>query len=415
MSWFWYLVVIAVLLFFSALFSGSETALFSLTHAKRDRLKETNPKNARRVENFLAKPTRLLGTILLANLLVNITASSLFTLAVIAYTSHIGQKPGVYLGVGGLVMTGALLVFGEVTPKVMATRKPESFVRFSGAILGTVRAILSPAVLVLTKIGSAFSPHLREPAYLTEEELHTMIKHGRKRGVITKREEEILWNLVGLEERTVSEVMTPRIDMVCLDKQTTIRNAAATCLKHGLSRLPVYNQTVDNIIGIAYAKEFLTVRDDNSPVEKIMRPAYFVPEAKKLPPLLDELRKKGSHTAVVVDEFGQTAGLVTLEDVLEAILGEITDEFDNAARELPYFKQGPHSYIVEGEVDIATLNRLFRGAFEGIEQERLSGYIQERLGRLAVKGDRITVNGLECVVQEVDGNKLEKVLIKKAG
>ncbi len=408
----WYLAAIVALLFLSGLFSGSETALFSLTRTRRDRLKETDPKTGRRVEGLLAKPVRLLGTILFSNLLVNVTATALFTLAIISWTRQLGYDPTVYLGIGGVVMTGVLLVFGEVTPKVMATHRPESFVRFTSGIVTGVQLILSPAALVLAKLSSALAPRSGEPECLTEEELRTMIKVGRERGVIVEREEEILWNLVGLEERTVSEVMTPRIDMVGLEKRTPIKEAVEVCLKAGRSRLPVYDGTVDSVIGIAYAKELLTAPDNRMPVETIVRPAYFVPEVKGLPPLLEELRRKSSHIAVVVDEFGQTAGLVTLEDVLEAIFGEITDEFD-ATEELPYLKIDKNNYVVDGEIDIATLNRLFRGVFDGIEHERLSGYVHERLGRLPAQGDRVKVNGLEIVVQEVDSNKLEKVLIRR--
>lgn len=411
----WYLIAIALLLVLSAAFSGSETALFSLTPARRDRLAETRPKTGRRVDRLLSKPARLLGTLLLSNLLVNVTATSLFTLAVIAYTRRIGLEPGVWLGLGGLVMTGVLLVFGEVTPKVIATHRPEGFIAVSGPLIELVRQVMAPPVRLLTRLSSSLAPRSHEPEHLTEEELHTMIRVGRERGVIAGREEEVLWNLVGLEERTVSEVMTPRIDMVGVEKSQTIRDAKRTCRESGFSRLPVYDRTADSVVGTCYAKELLTAADESAAVDTSCRPAYFVPESKRLPPLLDELRKKGSHIAVVVDEFGQTAGLVTLEDVLEAIFGEITDEFDQPAEELPYFKLDGSSYIVEGEIDIATLNRLFAGAFSDVEHERLAGYIHERLGRLAREGDVVRHAGLEITVQEVDNNKLERVVVRRTG
>ncbi len=413
MTWYLYLVPIAALLVLSALFSGSETALFSLTHAGRDRLKETHPRAARRVEKLLAQPARMLASILVSNLLINVSTSSLFTLAVIEFTRSRGLNPTVYLGIGGLVMTGVLLVFGEVTPKVLATHKPGSFARRTAVMLEAVRWLLVPVASVLTRLNTALSPRTAEPEFLSEEELHTMIRVGRERGVLVEREEEILWNLVGLEERTVSEVMTPRIDMDCVEKDASIRETMEVCRREGRSRVPVYRETVDDVVGIAYAKELLAAPDKDARVETIIRPAEFVPEQKKLPSMLEEQRKKGSHIAVVVDEFGQTAGLVTLEDVLEAIFGEITDEYDDALEEQPYLKVGEDSFVVDGEIDIATLNRLFRGSFEDVEHERLAGFIHERLGRLPEVGDRLVQDGLEFVVREVDGNKLEKVFVHR--
>jgi len=411
----WYLVAIVLLLALSAAFSGSETALFSLTPAWRDRINETRPATGRRLERLLSNPRRLLGTIILANQLVNITASSLFTLLVISYTQRYGYESAIWLGVGGLVMTAVLLVFGEVTPKVLATHRPGAFVTATGPLITAARTVLAPAVWLLIRVSSGLAPRSGEPDHMTEEELHTMIRVGKERGVIAAREEEILWNLVGLEERTASEIMTPRIDMVCLERDRMIRDARQTARESGFSRLPIYEGTVDNVVGVCYAKELLTAPDETAPVQSVSRPAYFVPETKRLTTLLEELRRKGSHITVVVDEFGQTAGLLTLEDVLEAIFGEISDEFDQPAEELPYFKLKGEEYVVDGDIDIATLDRLFGGAFGDVEDERLAGYIHERLGRLANQGDRLNHAGVEIVVQEVEGNKLERVLVRKAG
>ncbi len=409
--WAWYLVAIGVLLLLSALFSGSETALFSLTPAQRDRLRETDPRTGRRIDRLLRRPERVLGAILLANLAVNVGASALFTLTIIGWAAATGRNPTPYLGVGGLVLTGMLLVFGEVTPKVAATHGPERFVRATGPVISALNVLLTPFVLVLTRIGFRLAPRRSEPEFLSEEELHTMIRVGRERGVIVEREEEILWNLVGLEERTVSEVMTPRIDMIGLECDTGVDRATMVCRKAGRSRLPVYEGSVDKVVGVAYVKELLTARPDAT-VADIMRPVSFVPESKRLPSLLDELRKRGYHIAVVVDEFGQTAGLVTLEDVLEAIFGEIADEHDTA-EEPPWVRLAADSYEVEGEIDIATLNRLFHGVFDDIEEERLAGFIHERLGRLPEPGDVIRVDGVEIVVRRMDDNKLEKVLVRR--
>ncbi|MFO7639018.1 MAG: hemolysin family protein [bacterium] len=408
-----YAAAVGLLLVLSALFSGSETALFSLTAAGRDRLRDERPKLARRVERLLASPARLLGTILAANLLVNVSASALATLAVVNWTAAAGRSPGVYLGIAGLVMTGLLLLFGEVTPKLLAVRGSTRFLRLAAPVAELARVLLAPVAAVLERIGSRLAPRGGEPEHLSESELHTMFRVGRERGVVVEREEEILWNLVGLAERTVSEVMTPRIDIVGIERRATVAEALAVCDANRFSRLPVFEETIDHVAGVAYAKELL-LADPARPVAEVMRAASFVPETRRLPSLLEELRKKGYHVAIVIDEFGQTAGLVTLEDILEAIFGEITDEYDEPG-ELPWRRLAPDSYEVEGEIDIATLNRLFRGRLDGIEHERLAGYVQDRLGRLPVAGDLVRVAGLVIEVREVSENKLERATVRRAG
>ena len=262
------------------------------------------------------------------------------------------------------------------------------------------------------KVSRRLTPREHEPATLSDDELHTMIEVGKQRGVILGSEEEILTNLVGLDKRTVSEVMTPRIDIVAAPESMTIRDATAVCRDAGFSRVPVFHDTIDHVSGTAYAKDLLGAADPNAPVCSLCRPVYFVPEVKRLPSLLDELRRRGSHIAVVVDEFGQTSGLVTLEDLLEAVFGEIVDEHD-VAEELPYSKLDERSYLVDGEIDLATLNRLFRRAFVGLGHERLSGFVQDKLGRLPREGDTFVHRSLEITVKETAGPKLEKVLIRR--
>jgi len=408
----WYLVAIILLLVCSAFFSGSETALFSLSPGKREELKTSHPQASRRVDSLLADPGRLLGTLLLGNLIVNTAASGVFTLALLAVAQRSGASEALLLGVGGIAMTVVLLIFCEVTPKVTASRNPGSFAPWVAGPVRVAQVVLLPFTALLMRASHRLIPKQHEPTMLSDDELHTMIDVGKQREVIFGSEEEILTNLVGLEKRTVSEVMTPRIDIVAVPENMTIREATATCRDAGFSRVPVYRETIDHISGTVYAKDLLGASDPSAPVCTLCRPAFFVPEVKHLPPLLDELRRKGSHIAVVVDEFGQTSGLVTLEDLLEAVFGEIIDEHD-VIEELPYSKLDERSYLVDGEIDLATLNRLFRRAFTGLGHERLSAFVQDRLGRLPREGDTITHRMLEITVEETVGPKLEKVLIKK--
>ncbi len=408
----WYLSAIVVLLVFSAFFSGSETSLFSLTPGRREELRNSRPGAARRVDSLLSDPGRLLGTLLLGNLIVNTAASSIFTLALLALARRNGTSEALLLGVGGVVMTVVLLIFGEVTPKVTASRDPGRLAPLVAGPVHVARLLLWPLTSLLMRASQRLTPTQPEPTSLTDDELHTMIDVGKQRGVLLGSEEDILANLIGLEQRKVSEVMTPRIDIVAVPENITIRDAIVACRNAGFSRVPVFSGAIDHVRGTAYAKDLLNAADPNAPVCSLCRPAFFVPEVKRLPALLDELRRKGSHIAVVVDEFGQTSGLVTLEDLLEAVFGEIVDEYD-VAEELPYSKLDDHSYLVDGEIDVATLNRLFRRAFTGIRHERLSGFVQDKLGRLPREGDIIAHRSLEITVKETDGPKLEKVLIRR--
>ncbi|MEO0085365.1 MAG: hemolysin family protein [candidate division WOR-3 bacterium] len=409
---FGYLAAVLALLVLSALFSGAEAALFSLTPTQRDELRRVRPGAGRRVEALLADSERLLATLLVGNLVVNTTASALFTLATLQFARAQAVNSALAFGLGGVLMTLTLLVFGEVAPKVVATRSAPGFAILTAPLVLFCRWLLRPVAALLVRIGSGLARLRRGPDRLSDDELLTMVEIGRERGILVPGEEEILTRLIGLEERTVSEVMTPRTAIAGIEAGSTVRDAIATARAAGFSRLPVYEGTPDRIVGIVYSKELLTASDPAAAVTTLCRPPFFVPEVKRLTGLLDELRRKGSHIAIVVDEFGQTAGLVTLEDLLEAIFGEISDESD-LAEELPYCRLDDSSYLVDGEIDIATINRLFGNALRSVSHERLSALIQDRLSRVPVEGDTVRIGGLEATVRETDGNRLEKVLIRR--
>ncbi len=406
------LLAILILLVLSAFFSGSETALFSLTPGQRETLRAERPVLSLRVEELLSRPDRLLGTLLLGNLVVNTSATALLTLVAIALARRAGSSESAYLAGAGLVMTAVVLVFGEVMPKVAAGRSPVRFVRLAAPVVLLCRTAFAPVVELLTRVSAFVTPRGHEPEALSDDELQTMVEVGRQRGVIHGPEVDVLLNLIGLEGRTVAEVMTPRIDIMAVPDTATVGDAIRRARELGFSRLPVYHGTKDTIVGTLHVKELLAAADPTAPALPLARPPFFVPEVKRLTELLDELRRKNTHVAVVVDEFGQTAGLVTLEDLLEAVFGEITDEFD-VASELPYTKVAENSYLVDGEIDLATLNRLFPGVFRGTGHDRLAGFVHDRLGRLPKTGDRLTVRDVEITVSETDGNKLEKVLLSR--
>lgn len=409
---FWYLILVTVCLFFSGLFSGAETALFSCSQLLLTQLKETKPKSAQRIEKLLANPPQLLGTILISNLGVNVLASSAFTLFVFALVQRFHLAPDLYLAIGSILLVILLLIFGEVTPKIWAVRKPLRWSIFVSPVITLLKKILTPIVNLLSRVSEIMLSRAKPPDFPTDEELWTMLEIGKEQGTITAAEEEILHNLLELAKRTVSEVMTPRIKIAGIEKNTTTEAALAFAKKTGFSRYPIYEGTIDKITGILYVKDLLTRLGATDNINEMKRPAYFVPEVKKLSSLFQELRKRGSHIAIVVDEFGQTAGLVTLEDILESIFGEISDEYD-LKEDYPYFKVDEKTYLVDGEVDLRTLNRIFRHAFKDLPYERLSGFICAQLNRLPKPGDSFTYRKLRLEVKTVDNNRIEKVLITK--
>lgn len=322
-----------------------------------------------------------------------------------------------FLAVGSVVMTLILLIFGDTVPKVFAQKNPQKVALTTSRFLLVSEKIFAPLIGILSSFGKVLIPKTRGiQEFPTLLEFKRMIELGKKEGVIVEAEEEILGNLLEFNKRTVSEVMTPRIALVSIERSASLEAAIKVARESKFSRIPVYDGGVDNIIGILHIKDIIPKLQNRNlksiRVDSFLRPVDFFPETKKLSQALEVLRKRGSHIAIVVDEFGQTAGIVTLEDILEAILGEIKDEYDTDLDELPYFRVKERGYLVDGEIDLKTLNRLFDGVFHDLEFERLSGFIQHHFGRLPRVGDSLVYKNLKVEVKEVREKRLEKVLIE---
>lgn len=404
-----------------------EAAFFSIPSLALERLRDdagrnekldepesmrVSPGRVRQMDRLLGQPARLLGAILVSDMLVSVTFSSLGALAGVMIAHRQGWSEPVVLIVTSILLTLLLLVVGETLPKVLALRNPLRLALSAAPAMSVVFRLLAPVSHVLDRAAGGLLRNARPVPFPTEAELHTMIDIGKERGVIIGSEEDILWNLVELDRRTVSEIMTPRIDMVAVDKSTPVRDVLTRARDSRRSRIPVYDGTVDKIAGMFYVKDHFGLEDLGVPVGSVAREPYLIPEEKKVPALLDEFRKLGVHIAVVIDEFGQTAGLVTLEDVLEAIFGEIRDEYDKTEPQ-PYIKLDARTWVVDGEIDLKTLNRLFRNAFRGQDFERLAGFIHHRLGHLPEVGEKLKFKGLTFEVKQVSGNAIERVLIRR--
>ena len=406
---FIYLIGVLILLGFSGFFSASETALFSLSSIGISRLKTEG--RGKRIEAMRRSPGRFLSSILFSNLLVNIAASSLFTLLLITLSLRWGIPEENLLSWGSVVMVLLLLFLGEITPKIMALHNAESIALKSASPLYIWSFVTYPITAFFSWIGKNIRRSIPSSPFPTQEELKTMLELGKESGILLTEEEEIIYNLLDLSEAKAGEVMTPRIEMVCIERRKRVKDALLLAKKTKKSRIPIYDKSIDRIIGILYTKDLLG-KPKNRRVESLKKEAYFVVESKPLSSLLEELRRKGLHIAIVVDEFGQTAGIVTLEDILEKIFGEIKDEYDRG-EELPYKRIDRDTYIVDGEIDLATLNHLFRYAFEGIEFERLSGFIQDRMGKIPKEGEELRFRDLLLQIREMENHRIGKVIIKR--
>jgi putative hemolysin len=324
------LILLVVLLGFSAFFSGSETALMAISRLRLRHLAETKPRRAGIVERILKKPEKLIGTILLGNNLVNVAMSAIATALAISFW---GERGIAYVAV---ILTLVILIFAEITPKVYAKHFNERISFIAAPILNVIMSILNPVVVAVTYVSNKVLlligvdvSRIKRPL-MTEDEIQTCITMGWDEGAITAEERKMLSRVFTLNDKTIGEVMVPRGKMAVLDFNTSITELSKTILKTGYSRFPVKKGNDLEIVGFVHGKDILRFRDEKKPVSlrKIMRPPYFVPADKKIDAQLRSFQAGKLHQAVVLDKEGKVAGLITLEDILEELVGSIQDEHD---------------------------------------------------------------------------------------
>ena len=325
-----YLIGLLLLLSLSAFFSACETSLFSLSRLRLQRLSQTDPQPGDRVLKLLERPTRTIVTILIGNDLVNITASVTMTALIV----HFWGAQKAWLSV--LLMLPLILIFGELTPKMMAVAHAERVSYLVARPLELFSLLITPLQAVLKRVVDLCLRVLGVPAALSpsgvsEEDFKLILDVGRQEGVVEPTEHTMIERVLAFAEVPVRQVMTPRSDMFCLDMNLSFDEAVAAFTKAAFSRIPVYQETIDRIVGILNAKDLLRVKAEGSPqptLSSLLHPPFFIPETIRIDTLLKEFQRRGRHLAIVVNEYGVTAGLVTLEDLLEELVGEIADEFD---------------------------------------------------------------------------------------
>ncbi|MDK2872084.1 MAG: magnesium and cobalt exporter, family [bacterium] len=407
------LLLLFVCISLSAFFSAAETALISLSKTKILALVKNDSTRSKAWESFLNDPQRFLVTILIGNNLVNISASALAT------SLSLKLLPNIGIGLAVGLMTLVILVFGEITPKGLALRYAERFSRYVIYLIYLLSFVCYPAVVVFSKLVDLLGGSKKKFLYplVTREELELLLSR-RDEVELEEEERKIIRSVINLEDKVVREIMIPRPDMVCLEASTPIKSVVRVISEYGHSRIPVYEGNIDNIIGVLYAKDLIPLMADGKWDEKVgnvVRTPYFVPETKLVKELFDELRQKKIHIAIVVDEYGGTSGLVTMEDILEEIVGEIEDEYD---KELPVIEKiGENVYVVDGRMNLEELLELFEiepdMELDEREYDTVAGLLFTLFGRIPKSGEEISFKGLKLKVLDVKKNRIRKVMISK--
>jgi len=406
-------ILLVVMLILCALASASETALTSISRIKLKNLVEEGDKKATEIEQLLASPNVFLSTILIVNSVAVIVASSMATVLSLRFSASWGEL------ISTILISLVVLIFCEITPKTAAVQNPLRWARILVAPVRVSAKILRPIVVVLSAITSALirlmgGQPVRHGPFVTEEELRLLVTVGEEEGVLEEEETEMIHSIFEFADTPVREVMIPRIDVIALEGNATVDQAVDLALEGGFSRIPVYEESIDNIVGVLYTKDMLKqLREGHSAltVRNMVRPAYFVPETKKLDDLLREIRQKRVHLAIVIDEYGSVAGLVTIEDLVEEIVGDIQDEFDH--EETLYERVNEHEYIFSAKISIDEFNEIMDTRLENEDYDTLGGFLYAQLDKIPIAGDAITFENHRFTVLTTRGRRIVRVRVER--
>lgn len=405
-----HIIIIVVCVILSAYFSATETAFSTFNRIRVKNMAEKGNKKAALVLKLSDNYDSLISAILIGNNIVNILASAMATLLFtnVIFGDH-PNKEDLGATVSTIVLTIVILVFGEISPKTMAKNSPESFVLFSAPIINFVRIILYPFIFIFNGWQKLLAKLFKkqEDQGMTEEELISIIEEAEEDGDIDKEESDLIKSAIEFGDLEVGDIFTPRIDITALPVGANKEEVAKTFSESGYSRLPVYDGDIDNIVGILYYKDFYTVAYKTQiPLHEIIKPVIYVALSQPVNELMKELQEKQLHMAVVTDEFGSTAGIVTLEDILEEIVGEIWDEHDEIVEEIK--EVGEKEYIVSGKSNTEKLLSLL-DIDEEVEAVTVGGWAMEVLGKIPEVGDSFEEYGVSVEIIEMDGRRVESV------
>ncbi|MGD8781051.1 MAG: hemolysin family protein [Ignavibacteria bacterium] len=420
-DWFLRIISLFVLILFSAFFSGSEVALFSLEKTIFKDFKDSKGIIEKYIINLLESPRRLLVTILLGNTVVNVAASILAVSIALEIAHYYNYTVDLILIIQIIILTILILIFGEITPKLFASKNPVLFSKIISIPLYWVSVIIYPVAKITTDLVRLLATSLnldKSKTVISSSEITELADIGVEKGTIEEEEHELIHGLVSFKSITVREVMTPRVDIKSVSLENTFSELMALITESGHSRIPLYENSLDNIVGIIYAKDLLPyIKSSNVKKEislkEIARDALFVPESKLISDLLHEFQEMNMHIGIVVDEYGGTAGLVSLEDILEEIVGEIRDEYDQEENEIT--KLNETSYMVLGKVLIDELNELLTEDFssENDDYDTVGGFIFNHFGTIPEEGDNFVHQNYSFTVKEINNKRINKVLVEK--
>ena len=404
-------IILVVLLALSALFSGSEIAFFSLSHLRVRFLIEKNVKGANALQRLKAKPEHLLITILIGNNVVNILASAMATVIAIERFNNMG------VGVATGVMTFLILIFGEITPKAFSTQHAEKIALMLSPPMRIIQIILYPLIFLLNGINKLLTGLISKPSdypLVTEDEIRNIVTVGEEQGEIKKIEKELIHNVFKFDEIAVKDIMTPRKDIVAIDIDSTTEEIVKTLSQTKVTRIPVYKDELDHIKGILRSKDLLDFVNNKNEINlvKLITKPFIVPETRMIDSLLREFQRRKEHLAVVVDEYGSITGIITLEDLLEEIVGDIYDEFDEIEHDV--IKVNDKLAIVGGNADIIKVNKkLGLSIKEGNDYNTIGGFILKKIGHIPMNGERIAFDKFDLIIERTCDNHIEELKIIK--
>ena len=404
-------VALVILVGFSAFFSASETAFSSLNQIRLKSRAEDGDSSAARVLAMAEQYDKLLSTILNGNNIVNIAAASIGT---ILFTQMLGAERGATMST--IVLTIIVLIFGEVTPKSLAKEMPEKVATAVSPFLVLLMALMTPLTWLFTQWKKLLGHfvHSGEADTITEGELMTMVSEAENDGELTDRESELIRSAIEFDDVEVEEILTPRVDVVAVEDDIPLEELAQTFAESGYSRLPVYHGTIDNIIGVVHEKDFYIARlKKATKIDDLVVPTLYTTGSTQISQLLRTLREQHHHLAVVVDEYGGTEGIITLEDILEELVGEIWDEHDEVTED--FRKQSDGSWLVSGSASVDDLyEELDLPEEEDIDSNTVNGLVQEKTCHLPKVGDRFTLGEYDGVVTRTAKRRVTEVRLTPA-
>lgn len=405
------LVALLILAFLSAFFSSAETALTCANRVRIRALAEEGSRRASIVERILENPGKMLSTILIGNNLVNISATSLAT----TFTIELFGNAAVGIATG--ILTLVILLFGEILPKTMATLNAEKMALAYSYIIYALMFLLTPIIFIVDKLSNALlrimgiDPNVRTSG-MTETELKTYVDVSHEEGVIESEEHEMILNVFDFGDSTASDIMIPRIDMTSIEVTASYEDLKRLFQRTMYSRIPVYEGETENIIGLVNLKDFFTLKpDSNFSIRSILRDAYYTYETKKTSDLLMEIRECSHNLVIVIDEYGVSVGMITLEDLLEEIVGEIRDEYDQDESEF-LRELSPRTYKIAGSMKLDDINDALDTTFRSEDYDTIGGLMIEFLDRLPSSWEKITLPGGEALqASKVSGHRIEWVTL----